>query len=181
MSAVQASGACYPNINHWPWGAGFGAKAGSSKSCQFSPCGHGAAMRVSWTLKETVRDGDCALDTMLHGLQQEQTGASRQRLRQRIADFLVSVRANPEWPQIFMTCEGRDKEVIDANSAASSWSGGGLGPVPGAASGLKSWKGGSCIVKSPATATAPASPSTTTTSHTETKPNSTTAPGSSTA
>ena len=88
LSAVKASGACYPDINHYV----IGQKAsgpGSSKEIgrQFSACAQRCALRTGWVLQATVTDGHCALDAMVFGIGLERTQASRQTLRARIADF----------------------------------------------------------------------------------------------
>ena len=88
LSAVKASGACYPDINHYVIGQE-ASGPGSSKETgrQFSSCAHRCALRTGWVLRATVTDGDCALDAMVSSLGLERTQASRQGLRARIADF----------------------------------------------------------------------------------------------
>ena len=88
LSAVKASGACHPDINHYvigleASGPGPSHEAGGA----FSDCAHRCALRANWVLRATVRDGDCALDAMVSGLGVDRTSASRQCLRTRIADF----------------------------------------------------------------------------------------------
>ena len=134
LSAVKANGACYPDINHYVIGLAASEPVSSVPAVRaFSSCAHKCALRVNWVLRPTVTDGDCALDAMVASLGVERTMASRQCLRQRIADFLKDVRADAVWQEILVVCEGKDEEVKEA--AASSQ--GGLGPVVGAPGGVK--------------------------------------------
>ena len=128
LSALKASGACYPDINHYVIGLGASGPGSSHEAGgAFSACAHRCALRANWVLRATVCDGDCALDAMVAGLGMERTKASRQCLRTRIADFLSGVQGCPQWHDILRSCEGHDKEVKEAESSRS----GGLGPVLG--------------------------------------------------
>ena len=132
LSAVQDSGACYPDINHYVIGRE-ASGPGSSQDAgrHFSRCAHRCAHRANWVLRTTVTNGDCALDAMVASLV-ERTAASRECLRTRIADFLAGVHGCAVWQQILVACEGKDKEVKEAASSSQ----GGLGPVAGAPGGF---------------------------------------------
>ena len=93
LSAVKASGTCYPDINHYVIGQeASGPRSPKEAGGAFSPCAHRCALRANWVLRATVCDGDCALDAMVAGLGLERTEASRQGLRARIAFFVQCSR-----------------------------------------------------------------------------------------
>ena len=134
LSAVGASGACYPDINHYVIGQeASGPVDVSPPAGQVSVCAHRCALRANWILRDTVMQGDCAPDCMVHSLGLQRTEASRQCVRRRISDFLLNVAEDPAWHAIALACEGRAAEV-----AADSGKTGGLGPLIGAPSGLTS-------------------------------------------
>jgi hypothetical protein len=85
------------------------------------------AARVGWVLKQTNATGDCGPDCLAYFAGMPRTPMSWKSVRQELADFMLTVRDDPQWMAAFGAC-GEQVEAeplpVEAPQALPS------GPLP---------------------------------------------------
>jgi len=119
LSAGLASSATI-DVNHFVIGVASGSAREATYALESSSCARRAAMQAGWLLKETVCQGDCALDAMAYHLGLERSEPTWTELRHAIADFLEGRAGDKLWQNIAVVCQEGHRDAVQ----------GGLGSKP---------------------------------------------------
>ena len=112
-----------PGVNHYVIGVASGSAREKGSLDRPSTSARRAALHAGWILKDTVAQGDCALDVMAYHLGLERAQPVWDSIRMTIADYLLWHAHEEVWQDIAQVCQ-------EGHGDAAAEPGGSLGLAP---------------------------------------------------